>query len=257
MRLGGDEIYLLQYLTHTGSDFPQLSQSSDLWFQHIAIVVSDMDRAYKWIIDHGARPISESPQTIPEWNSAAAGIRAFYFRSPEGHPLELIYFPPGKGLPIWQNSKPLFLGIDHTAIAVSDTTKSLRLYQQVLGFVQAGGSLNYGKTQEALSAVASAKVQITSLIGKETRGMGLEFLHYLEGTKGRESRHLAHDLAASRMIIAVNHLEETLVKLEREDIDYFYLGEIKEEGSRKAALITDTDGHYLLLMEEGAVLNTP
>ena len=39
------------------------------------------------------------PQQLPDWNPNAAGIRAFYFKDPDGHALEILQFPPGKGDP--------------------------------------------------------------------------------------------------------------------------------------------------------------
>jgi len=29
-----------------------------------------------------------APQRLPDWNKNAAGIRAFFFKDPDGHPLE-------------------------------------------------------------------------------------------------------------------------------------------------------------------------
>ena len=81
---------------------------------------------------------------IPTSNKAAAGIRAFYFKDPDGHNLEVIYFPPEKGDPRWQNANgKLFLGIDHTAIVVEDTTRSLKFYRDLLGLKLAGESMNH------------------------------------------------------------------------------------------------------------------
>src|SRR5213080_322929 len=119
--------------------------SNDLWFQHIAIVVNDMDEAYRQLRSHKVRHASTGPQTIPASNKAAAGIRAFYFKDPDGHNLEIIYFPPGKGDPRWQQKRDkLFLGIDHTAIVVPSTQNGLRFYRDLLGLKLAGESLNHG-----------------------------------------------------------------------------------------------------------------
>ena len=49
--------------------------------------------------------------------------------------------------------------------------------------MKAGDSLNQGAEQEALSGVAGARVEITSLAGRE--GLGVEFLRYLEPGPGR------------------------------------------------------------------------
>ena len=117
-----------------GEPVPIDSKSNDLWFQHIAIIVSDMDRAYEILREHNVRQISTGPQTIPESNKEAAGIRALKFLDPDGHPLELLWFPPDKGDPRWhKKTDKLFLGIDHTAIGVSDSEDSIKFYKDLLG----------------------------------------------------------------------------------------------------------------------------
>src|ERR1700675_4197812 len=46
MRLGDEFIELTEYLAPKGRPIPVDSRSNDRWFQHIAIIVSDMDKAY-------------------------------------------------------------------------------------------------------------------------------------------------------------------------------------------------------------------
>src|SRR6266568_6274200 len=113
--LGQEQIQLTQFSSPPGGR-PILpdSRSNDLWFQHLAIVVSDMDTAYATLREHNVQHVSTAPQTLPDYITAAAGIRAFYYRDPDGHNLELIWFPEGKGAPRWQSKNRLFLGIDHT-----------------------------------------------------------------------------------------------------------------------------------------------
>jgi catechol 2,3-dioxygenase-like lactoylglutathione lyase family enzyme len=102
LRLGDELIDLTEYLAPQGRPIPADSRSNDRCFQHIAIVVSDMDKAYQQLRIHRVKHASTGPQTIPATNQAAAGIRAFYFKDPDGHNLEIIYFPQGKGDPRWQ-----------------------------------------------------------------------------------------------------------------------------------------------------------
>jgi catechol 2,3-dioxygenase-like lactoylglutathione lyase family enzyme len=184
LRLGGEALELIEYVTPRGRPAPADMRSNDRWFQHVAIVVSDMDRAYGWLRDQRVAHVSPSPQRLPDWNPNAGGIRAFYFRDPDGHPLELIQFPPGKGDPRWQDAGDrLFLGIDHTAIAVADTARSLAFYRDRLGFRVAGRSLNHGDEQARLNAVRGARVRITSL--RADAGPGIELLEYLTPRDGR------------------------------------------------------------------------
>jgi catechol 2,3-dioxygenase-like lactoylglutathione lyase family enzyme len=157
-------------------------RSHDHSFRHLAIVVRDMAAAFQRILRSGVELISPSPQTLPTWNPTAGGIEALYFRDPSNHPLELIRFPGQKGKAIWHRSgQELFLGIDHTAIVVSDTEASWTFYAE-LGFERVAESHNYGPEQEALSGLQHASVRITSL-GAEP--LSLELLEYRSPNDGR------------------------------------------------------------------------
>ena len=183
MRLGDEHIELMEYLTSRGRPIPPDSRSQDRWFQHIAIIVSDMDRAYARLRRAGVEHVSPEPQRLPDWNPAAAGIRAFYFKDPDGHVLEVLWFPPGKGDVKWRRADALFLGIDHTAIVVADTARSLACYRDALGLVVAGASENWGPEQERLNNVPSARLRITTL--RAQAGPGIELLEYLTPGDGR------------------------------------------------------------------------
>lgn len=185
MKLGGEFIELTEYLTPKGRPIPIDSRSNDRWFQHVAIIVSDMDKAYQWLRQNKVQHASTGPQTLPEWNRNAAGIKAFYFKDPDQHALEILQFPAGKGDAKWHRDSAagLFLGIDHTAIVVGDTEASLRFYRDTLGMRQAGESENYGVEQEHLNNVFGARLRITAL--RAASGPGVEFLEYLAPGDGR------------------------------------------------------------------------
>jgi catechol 2,3-dioxygenase-like lactoylglutathione lyase family enzyme len=93
MRLGSNEVEFMEYRP-PGRPYPEGSRSPDLWFQHFAIVVSDMDKAYARLRHVAFMPISSGgPQTLPERDGR---VRAFKFRDPDGHPLELLYSHRGR-----------------------------------------------------------------------------------------------------------------------------------------------------------------
>jgi len=164
MKLGDESIELTEYLAPKGRPFPVDSRSNDRWFQHMAIIVSEMNAAYERLRSHRVQYASSGPQRLPDSNVSAAGIEAFYFRDPDDHYLEILHFPPGKGDRKWHEAHSnLFLGIDHTAIVVQDTEKSLIFYRDLLGFKVAGESENYGIEQEQLNNVFGARLRITSL----------------------------------------------------------------------------------------------
>jgi catechol 2,3-dioxygenase-like lactoylglutathione lyase family enzyme len=184
LRLGEEAVELTEYLTPRGRPIPVDSRSHDRWFQHVAIIVSDMDRAYARLRQHRIEHASPAPQRLPDWNPQAGGIRAFYFKDPDGHPLEILWFPPGKGDPKWHRpGDRLFLGIDHTAIVVADTERSLRCYRDALGLAVAGESENHGPEQERLNQVFGARLRITTL--RAAAGPGVELLEYLTPRDGR------------------------------------------------------------------------
>lgn len=255
LKLGGEVIELTEYLAPQGRPIPVDSRANDRWFQHIAIVVSDMDKAYQQLRAHKVRHVSTGPQTIPASNKTAAGIRAFYFKDPDGHNLEIIYFPPEKGDPRWQNANgKLFLGIDHTAIVVEDTTHSLKFYRDLLGLKLAGESMNHGTEQEHLNNVAGARLRISGL--RAESGPGIEFLDYLTPKNGRpapaDTR--ANDLWHWQTTLSTTRAEmaEKKIGATRGRVVSPGVAEIpgKGLGFIKGFLARDPDGHGLQLIEK-------
>jgi catechol 2,3-dioxygenase-like lactoylglutathione lyase family enzyme len=201
MRLGDERIELAAFDGPPGRPLPADSRSNDRWFQHIAVIVNDMDQAYLWLMRQRVEAISPAPQPLPDWNPNAGDIRAFYFRDPDGHPLEILEFPSGKGDARWHRpSDQIFLGIDHTAIVVGDTARSVQFYRDALGMRVAGTSENYGPEQARLNNVAGARLRITTL--RAPAGPGVELLEYVQPAGGRSipADTRANDLAAWRTV---------------------------------------------------------
>ena len=213
MRLGAEQIELAEYLTPRGRPIADDSRSNDRWFQHVAIIVSDMDAAYAHLRQHHVEHASPEPQRLPDWNPNAGGIKAFYFKDPDGHPLEILQFPDGKGDPKWRAaSNRLFLGIDHTAIVVNDTASSLKFYRDLLGLRVAGDSTNYGAEQERLNNVFGARLRITGL--RASAGPGIEFLEYLAPRNGRPAIGIqSNDLAHWETTVTTSDSQQTFDRL--------------------------------------------
>jgi catechol 2,3-dioxygenase-like lactoylglutathione lyase family enzyme len=255
LKLGEEMIELTQYLAPEGRPIPADWRSNDHWFQHIAIVVSDMDKAYDHLRQHKIRHASTGPQTIPATNKAAAGIRAFHFKDADGHNLEIIYFPPGKGDPRWQHkSDKLFLGIDHTAIVVSNTQNSLKFYRGILGLKLAGESMNYGPEQERLNNVAGARLHISGL--RASAGPGIEFLEYLAPRDGRPAPKdtRANDLWHWQTTLSTRGAEAAVRSLRGSGARIISPGVAaipdKNFGFIKGFLARDPDGHALQFIEK-------
>lgn len=252
MRLGSEAIELTEYLAPQGRPFPPDTRSNDQWFQHIAIVVSDMETAYARLRQFKVQHASTGPQRIPEWNTNAAGIKAFYFRDPDGHFLEIIYFPAGKGDPKWQtNNKKLFLGVDHTAIVVKNTGESLKFYREALGMVVAGESENYGTEQEHLNNVFGARLHISGL--RAPSGPGIEFLEYLTPADGRPLPDLRpNDIAHWQTKLVLDSREYEWKSLRTAGGRLISPGPVEFPdgalGFSKGFLVRDPDGHAMLLI---------
>jgi catechol 2,3-dioxygenase-like lactoylglutathione lyase family enzyme len=250
LALGEERLDLTQYLAPEGRPIPVDSRSNDGWFQHVAIIVSDMERAYAHLRAHGVRHASSGPQRLPDWNPDAGGIEAFYFKDADGHVLEVLAFPPGKGAEKWhrleRESDALFLGIDHTAIVVDDTERSLAFYRDVLGLAVAGASENHGTEQEHLNNVFGARLRITALRGSS--GPGVELLEYLAPGDGRpfppDAR--ANDLLHWETRLRVADLDALEPRLRAAGAPYLSPGIVPVAGSR-ALLLRDPDGHALEL----------
>jgi catechol 2,3-dioxygenase-like lactoylglutathione lyase family enzyme len=255
MKLGDEVIELTEYLAPKGRPVPVDSRSHDRWFQHIAIIVNDMDRAYQWLRQHKVQHASTGPQRLPDWNPSAGGIHAFYFKDPDGHTLELLEFPAGKGDPKWhRQSDKMFLGIDHTAIVVADTEASLKFYRDLLGLQIAGTSENYGTEQEHLNNVFGARLRITSLHAAE--GPGIEFLEYLAPSDGRpypeDAR--ANDLFHWQTKLVTHNTEATAKRVGLGAYKLLSPGAVtissNHLGFRKALTVRDPDGHVMQVVEK-------
>ncbi len=258
LRLGEETLELTEYLAPKGRPIPVDSRSHDRWFQHFAVITDDMERAYAWLRRHKVQHASTGPQTLPRWNRSAGGIKAFYFKDPDGHPLEILEFPADKGAEKWRRLRGagrLFLGIDHTAVVVSDTEASLRFYRDVLGFAVAGGSENYGTEQEHLNNVRGARLRITALRAPGG-GIGVEFLEYLAPRDGRPAPadKRANDLVHWQTGLVTKN-PQGLAELLRRGRYSLISGGVTTLGGdalgfRRGFLVADPDGHVIRVAED-------
>jgi catechol 2,3-dioxygenase-like lactoylglutathione lyase family enzyme len=228
---GEERIELLQF-DHPGAPYPTNASSSDRAFQHFALVVADMHRALLRLEGtRGWTPISRpGPQRLP---ASSGGVTAYKFRDPDGHPLEFLQFPAAQVPVRWQGhaGSEGILGIDHSAISVADTARSVAFYRDV-GFTPVASTLNEGESQAVLDGIANPRVEVTALTAA-CPAPHLELLCYRSSARGGSAVQggtgplAANDTAATRLIIEVNTLE----------------GRADEQ-----RLIRDPDGHRLHLM---------
>jgi catechol 2,3-dioxygenase-like lactoylglutathione lyase family enzyme len=219
-------------------------------------VVSDMEKAYDRLREFNVEYVSTAPQTLPKSIAGAEGIKAFYFHDPDNHNLELIYFPSGKGQSKWHVvDGRVFLGIDHTAIGVSNSEESQKFYADLLGFERKGESWNKGIEQEHLNNVEGAFLHISGYRANE--GPGIEFLQYLKPGPGKiypaDSR--ADDIWHWQTTLFVDDAEKLYSEFLQSSYRFISGGLVNlqsaEEKHSKAFLIRDPDGHPMLIMGPG------
>ncbi len=217
-----------------------------------------MEKAYAQLRKYNVEFVSTAPQTLPKTIIGAEGIKAFYFHDPDNHNLELIYFPKGKGQPKWHHDSYLgngkvFLGIDHTAIGISNTENSLAFYKDLLGIERKGESFNFGAEQEHLNNVEGASLHITGL--RSTAGPGVEFLQYLKPGVGRSypADTKANDIWYWQTTLHVDDAKSLYNKLKaanysfisNELVDYIFNGM-----HNKSFIVKDPDGHAIMILEK-------
>jgi len=250
LRLGRERIELLEFADSAGRPYPPDSTSTDLWFQHMSIIVTDMRRAHQRVMaNRRFRPISRNgPVRLPD---SSGGVTAFKFRDHDGHPLELLALPAGHGPARWRDAggAGCFTGIDHTAIAVSDSGRSTTFFRSVFGFSVGTRTENCGPEQAALDDVEDVCVSVTQ-VAPDLPAPRLELLRYRAGTRRPVPPDTAsNDIVATHSVLRVASLDATTAALARRgtplaDNDLMVL-----RGGMRAALVTGPDGHRFLVEE--------
>ena len=194
----GAQTVALDEFEMAGAPYFSASNAASLWFQHLALVVDDMEAAYRRLL--GTAAISEGgPQRLP---ASSGGVRAFKFRDPDGHPLELLRFPAQSTPKAWQGKRgqagQIGLGIDHSAISVGDIDTSTEFYAG-LGLAARERGHNAGPEQQRLDGLADVQVVVAPM-SPAVAPPHLELLGYQvpRGEAGPALR--ANDIAASRVV---------------------------------------------------------
>lgn len=192
LRLGGQRVALVETV---GAAYPRPASANDPWFQHFAIVTRDIAAAAGRALAAGATAISTGgPRLLP---ASSGGVTAWKFRDPEGHPLELLQFPSEATPEAWRGVEgDGNLGIDHSALVVADTVKSVAFYLG-LGFTIVGQTHNRGAEQAALDGLAAPDVLVTALARPGAPPPHLELLEYRSPRTLRTEGWAQGDIAAT------------------------------------------------------------
>ncbi len=242
LRLGDQAITLLEGGPNARR-YPAGADGASLLFQHFAIVVGDMAAAHARLAKQsGWTPLSTAgPQRLP---ASSGGVTAFKFRDPDGHPLELLAFPAGSGTG-YRQSADMFQGIDHSALSVADTARSIAFYRS-LGLTVAGGSINKGPEQERLDGLPGAHVDVTSLALPDQSRPHLELLCYAGVSRRTSDPAAPGDVASTRLVFTVDTLPD-LQSLCDQHAAVLISPPRHVHGQTVRAMMRDPDGHLIVL----------
>jgi len=230
LRLGAQEIEL----TLTGATSRPGGTGADPWFQHVAVVTTDIEAAVARVLQCGAVPISRGgPQHLPP---EAGRVAAFKFRDPDGHPLELIQFPPGS--PWDTGAAGLTLGYDHSALSVVDTERSIAFYTGLLGFGMTARQVNHGPAQDRLDGMDGVHVDVVTLTPAGQGTPHVELLGY-HGAKASTAAWSASDIVADCLVLQVSDVAATAAVL-------FAAGHPPFARGADGLLARDPSGHVLM-----------
>jgi catechol 2,3-dioxygenase-like lactoylglutathione lyase family enzyme len=289
LRLGGQSLELMSF-AQPGAPYPTGIAGTDTRFQHFAIVVGDVAAAYGRLLQcSGWTPITQAgPQRLPE---SSGGVCAFKFRDPEGHPLELLAFPPPAEPLYWQQARrrngrhdgaqagitegggahggsdhagtahartahgrSVCLGIDHSAIAVASTARSVEFYRDRLQFSVAGGSVNHGREQALLDDVPRPVVEVTALRPASTAPPHLELLCYRSMMHAEQPLPRSNDVAATQLVCeADDHAALVRALAHRCGTTFISRDPLQDLESTAAVLLRDPDGHLLRLTRRASL----
>jgi catechol 2,3-dioxygenase-like lactoylglutathione lyase family enzyme len=183
-------------------------------------------------------------------------VTAFKFRDHDGHPLELLAFAEGRVPREWRNAGGAapFLGIDHTAIAVSNTAGSTRFFRSVFGFDVGTRTENRGPEQADLDDVDGVHVSVTRL-APDLPAPRLELLRYHAGTRRPTPPDTArNDIAATHTVVQVASLDATCAALARHGMPLAGDGIVILHDGTRAALVPGPDRHHILVEEAAAAV---
>lgn len=194
----GEQVLAIDEFAVAGRPYPESSTAASPWFQHLALVVGDVVEAYGRL--RHISPISEGgPQHLPP---ASGSAHAFKFRDPDGHPLELLQFPPNGAPRAWKDRGAvpgqLAMGVDHSAISVGNLDASMAFYAG-LGLSPGKRTLNKGVEQQRLDDLRDVEVTVQPMQPRETTPH-LELLAYHVPPAGGVAALRPNDVAATRIV---------------------------------------------------------
>lgn len=246
--LGSEAIELLALESDVDARevLPTAASACSPHFQHFAIVAADMDTAFSRLSRFAPAMISAGgPIRLPP---STGSVTALKFRDPDGHPLELIVFPPGTGDARWQrrDGDAVTLGIDHSAIVVTDADRSIAFYRDVLGCSVPARQTNRGAEQDRLDGLPGVQVDVVALRPAASATPHLELLGYRQPHPDATCHRTPSSSAGDCIVWAAQEISAVATQLARAGTPYIIGGDA-DDNEAEQLLLRDPDGHIHLL----------
>lgn len=143
--------------------------------------------------------------------------------------------------------------LDHIAVTVSDTQRSLQFYVGKLGFVQVEQHQLPESSISAVFGLTGASGQSTRLIAPDSPGVMIDLMEIYEPQAQSPIPQLG-SVGACHMALTVDNLDASVVELKASGVEFisdpvtFNL----TEGSVTVCFMRDPDGNFIEIMEERA-----
>lgn len=149
-----------------------------------------------------------------------------------------------------------FLRLTHVGICVSDWQRSLRFYQDVLGFNRLSEIQVAGEPSDTLLQLRDVQLRAIYL---ERDGMRIELLHYASpGYRGADGPRPMNQLGLTHLSLRVDDLAATLDELREAGVQVLDPTRIDIPAFEAAAVfITDPDGLLIELVQAPGDPATP
>ena len=256
LRLGDERLELMQFVAPEGRPVPVDSRSNDRWFQHVAIIVSDMEPGIRAPagaqgparLDRPAAAAGLEPERRRHRSVLLQGSRRPRARDPR------VSAGQGRGRNGIAPTDRLFLGIDHTAIVVGDTDRSLAVLPGRAGAPRRRGERELRHRAGAAEQRLRRPPANHRPHRRRRAGHRVSRLSRADQRRPAPTDTRTNDLIAWQTRLLTDRVEALSARLSPGTFGFISPGAVSLAqptlGFSRGALVRDPDGHAVMLAEK-------